>query len=61
MYVDFTEGDIYVVFQEYHVVLLCPMDIESHLRMLIQAPMWSQRVTYIKGSALNENDLERAK
>lgn len=43
------------------MVLLCPQDIESHLRMLIQAPRYAQKVTYIKGSALNDADLERAK
>lgn len=37
------------------------MDIDSNLRMLMQVPMWAQKVTYIKGSALNDNDLERAR
>jgi hypothetical protein len=42
-------------------VLLCPQDIDSQLRMLIQVPAWAQKVSYIKGSALNDGDLERAK
>ncbi len=43
------------------MVLLCPQDIDSQLRMLIQVPAWAQKVSYIKGSALNDSDLERAK
>ncbi|XP_028410952.1 potassium channel subfamily T member 1-like isoform X2 [Dendronephthya gigantea] len=47
--------------EEYHVVLLCPLDIDSQLRMLIQVAAWAHKVSYIKGSALNDNDLERAR
>lgn len=43
------------------MVLLCPLDIDSQLRMLIQVAAWAQKVSYIKGSALNDNDLERAR
>ncbi|XP_046845031.1 potassium channel subfamily T member 2-like isoform X2 [Xenia sp. Carnegie-2017] len=53
----FSQSDL----EDYHVVLLCPQDIDSQLRMLIQVPVWSQKVSYMKGSALNDNDLERAK
>ena len=43
------------------MVLLCPSDLDSTLRMLLQVPLWSQRVTYLKGSALIDEDLIRAR
>lgn len=47
--------------QDVHVVLLCPSDLDSTLRILLQVPLWSQRVTYLKGSALIDEDLIRAR
>ncbi|XP_048587242.1 potassium channel subfamily T member 1 isoform X2 [Nematostella vectensis] len=44
-----------------HVVLLCPSDLDSTLRILLQVPVWAQRVTYLKGSALIDEDLVRAR
>lgn len=47
--------------QDVHVVLLSPAELESKLRILLQVPLWVQRVTYLKGSALNDQDLIRAR
>ncbi|PFX29727.1 Potassium channel subfamily T member 1 [Stylophora pistillata] len=47
--------------QDSHVVLLCPSELDSTLRILLQVPLWSQRVTYLKGSALIDEDLIRAR
>eukprot|EP00794_Sanderia_malayensis_P015623 gene15623-17199_t len=47
--------------EDFHVVLLSPSELESKLRLLLQVPLWAQRVTYLKGSALNDQDLIRAK
>ncbi|XP_074607442.1 potassium channel subfamily T member 2-like isoform X1 [Acropora palmata] len=47
--------------QDHHVVLLCPSELDSTLRILLQVPVWSQRVTYLKGSALIDEDLIRAR
>eukprot|EP00794_Sanderia_malayensis_P015619 gene15619-17196_t len=38
----------------------CSIRMESKLRLLLQVPLWAQRVTYLKGSALNDQDLIRA-
>lgn len=50
-----------VKLQDHHVVLLCPSELDSTLRILLQVPLWSQRVTYLKGSALIDEDLIRAR
>lgn len=42
-------------------MLLCPSELDSTLRILLQVPVWSQRVTYLKGSALINEDLVRAR
>ncbi|XP_031565605.1 potassium channel subfamily T member 2-like isoform X3 [Actinia tenebrosa] len=47
--------------QDVHVVLLCPSELDSTLRILLQVPVWAQRVTYLKGSALIDEDLIRAR
>lgn len=31
------------------------------MRMILQVPMWAQRVIYIQGSALKDTDLTRAR
>lgn len=31
------------------------------MRMLLQIPIWAERVTYVRGSALKDDDLERAR
>lgn len=43
------------------MVLLCPSELDSTLRILLQVPVWAQRVTYLKGSALIDEDLIRAR
>ncbi|XP_053725846.1 potassium channel subfamily T member 1-like isoform X3 [Synchiropus splendidus] len=47
--------------QDYYVVILCPTDIDIQVRRILQIPLWSQRVIYLQGSALKDQDLMRAK
>ncbi|EJD75354.1 CBR-SLO-2 protein [Loa loa] len=47
--------------QNYLVILLSPCEMDNRMRMLLKIPMWSTRVLYIRGSALKDDDLERAK
>ncbi|XP_020827389.1 potassium channel subfamily T member 2 isoform X1 [Phascolarctos cinereus] len=47
--------------QDYYVVILCPTEIDIQVRRVLQIPMWSQRVIYLQGSALKDQDLLRAK
>ncbi|MBN3290749.1 KCNT2 protein, partial [Polypterus senegalus] len=46
--------------QDYYVVILCPTEMDSQVRRVLQIPMWSQRVIYLQGSALKDQDLLRA-
>jgi potassium channel subfamily T protein 1 len=43
------------------VVLLSPMELDPTMRMILQVPMWAQRVIYIQGSCLKDADLTRAR
>ncbi|XP_061859490.1 potassium channel subfamily T member 2 isoform X4 [Colius striatus] len=47
--------------QDYYVVILCPTEMDAQVRRVLQIPMWSQRVIYLQGSALKDQDLLRAK
>ncbi|NXX94415.1 KCNT2 protein, partial [Centropus bengalensis] len=47
--------------QDYYVVILCPAEMDAQVRRVLQIPMWSQRVIYLQGSALKDQDLLRAK
>lgn len=47
--------------QDYYVVLLSPCEVDSTMKMILQIPMWAQRVIYIQGSALKDTDLTRAR
>ncbi|KAL1775527.1 potassium channel subfamily T member 2 isoform X1, partial [Sigmodon hispidus] len=47
--------------QDYYVVILCPTEMDIQVRRVLQIPMWSQRVIYLQGSALKDQDLLRAK
>ena len=38
--------------QEYYVVLLSPAEMEESLKIILQIPIWAQRVIYIKGQLL---------
>lgn len=49
------------LFQDYFVVLLSPCELDATMRMVLQIPVWAEKVIYIRGSALRANDLERAK
>ena len=47
--------------QSFFVVLLSPCDLDPTMKMLLQAPIWSQRVIYIQGSAVKDTDLARCR
>ncbi|KAF6034138.1 hypothetical protein EB796_007558 [Bugula neritina] len=47
--------------QGYYVVLLSPSEMEESLKIILQIPIWAQRVIYIKGSALKDFDLQRCR
>ena len=34
------------------MVLLSPMELDPTMKMILQVPMWAQRVIYIQGSCL---------
>lgn len=36
--------------QDYYVVLLSPMELDTTMRMILQVPIWAQRVIYIQAS-----------
>lgn len=46
--------------QNFYVVLLSPSELDQNLAMILQVPLWAQRLIYIQGSALNRADLNRA-
>jgi len=52
---------IFLVAQDYYVVLLSPIELDTTMRMILQVPMWAQRVIYIQGSCLKDADLARAR
>lgn len=47
--------------QDYYVIILCPTEMDVAVRRVLQIPLWSQRVIYLQGSALKDQDLSRAK
>ncbi|KAM6931318.1 potassium channel subfamily T member 1 [Xenentodon cancila] len=47
--------------QDYYVVILCPTEVDIQVRRILQIPLWSQRVIYLQGSTLKDQDLMRAK
>ncbi|XP_076014806.1 potassium channel subfamily T member 2 [Genypterus blacodes] len=47
--------------QDYYVVILCPSEVDLQVRRVLQIPLWSQRVIYLQGSVLKDQDLLRAK
>ncbi|XP_054711041.1 potassium channel subfamily T member 1-like [Uloborus diversus] len=47
--------------QDYYVVLLSPTELDATMKMILQVPMWAQRVIYIQGSVLKDFDLARAR
>lgn len=47
--------------KDYYVVLLSPIELDTTMRMILQVPMWAQRVIYIQGSCLKDADLARAR
>ena len=46
--------------QNFYVVLLSPSELDQNFSMILHSALWSQRVIYIQGSALNKSDLNRA-
>ncbi|CAB1317829.1 unnamed protein product [Coregonus sp. 'balchen'] len=51
----------HVVLCDYYVIILCPTEMDPQVRRVLQIPLWSQRVIYLQGSALKDQDLIRAK
>ncbi|XP_052408677.1 potassium channel subfamily T member 2 [Carassius gibelio] len=47
--------------QDYYVVILCPAEMDVQVRRVLHIPLWAQRVIYLQGSALKDQDLMRAK
>ncbi|KAH9528543.1 potassium channel, sub T, member 2 [Dermatophagoides farinae] len=47
--------------QDFYVVLLSPCELDTTMKMILQMPMWVQRVIYLQGSALKDTDLTRAR
>uniref|UniRef100_UPI0035902716 potassium channel subfamily T member 1-like n=1 Tax=Myxine glutinosa TaxID=7769 RepID=UPI0035902716 len=47
--------------QDCFVVILCPADMDGQVRRVLQIPLWAQRVLYLQGSALKDQDLDRVK
>ncbi|ODN05382.1 Potassium channel subfamily T member 2 [Orchesella cincta] len=47
--------------QDFYVVLLSPCELDTTMRMILQVPIWAQRVIYIQGSCLKDGDLTRAR
>ncbi|CAI4228796.1 unnamed protein product [Auanema sp. JU1783] len=47
--------------QNIDVVLLSPGELDNSMRLLLKIPLWSQKVFYVRGSALRDEDLERSK
>lgn len=37
------------------------MELDPTMKMILQVPMWAQRVIYIQGSCLKDGDLTRAR
>lgn len=37
------------------------MELDTTMRMILQVPIWAQRVIYIQGSCLKDGDLVRAR
>lgn len=37
------------------------MELDTTMRMILQVPIWAQRVIYIQGSCLKDVDLARAR
>jgi len=37
------------------------MELDTTMRMILQVPIWAQRVIYIQGSCLKDGDLARAR
>ncbi|ULT80895.1 hypothetical protein L3Y34_011046 [Caenorhabditis briggsae] len=47
--------------QRIQVVLLSPAELDNQTRMLLKIPLWNNRVHYVRGSSLRDEDLERAR
>uniref|UniRef100_A0A8C5ETF8 Potassium channel subfamily T member 2-like n=1 Tax=Gouania willdenowi TaxID=441366 RepID=A0A8C5ETF8_GOUWI len=46
--------------QDYYVVILCPAEMDVQVRRVLHVPLWAQRVIFLQGSALKDQDLMRA-
>uniref|UniRef100_A0A158QPF5 Potassium channel subfamily T member 1 n=1 Tax=Haemonchus placei TaxID=6290 RepID=A0A158QPF5_HAEPC len=44
-----------------HVILLSPAELDDPTRLLLKFPLYSERVHYVRGTALRDENLERAR
>ncbi|CAL1536471.1 unnamed protein product, partial [Lymnaea stagnalis] len=45
--------------EDYKVVILSPLAEDSNFRLVLAQPQWAQKVAYVQGSCLKEDDLHR--
>lgn len=53
--------DVTFVFQEHIVVLMAADAMDVNMQIILKDPKWSQRVVYMRGSALKDTDLKRCR
>lgn len=46
--------------QDFYVVLLSPMELDTTMRMILQVPIWAQRVIYIQVAYLSIAHIDTA-
>lgn len=62
LFKEFFHPDRYVhAAPEYHLVILSPLEPTEEVRSLLVSPLFDSRVTYIIGSALSMEDLQRVR
>ena len=44
-----------------HSIILSTSELTSHVKQLLNSPLWYGRVYFINGSVMRDSDLERAK
>ncbi|KAH9496929.1 potassium channel, sub T, member 1 [Bulinus truncatus] len=55
------ESGRFSALDDYFVVMLSPCELDTTMKMLLQVPLWAQRVIYVQGSALKDTDLTRCR
>ncbi|KAK7479069.1 hypothetical protein BaRGS_00029661 [Batillaria attramentaria] len=47
--------------EEHMVILLCPLELDSSMQVILKDPKWAHRVIYMRGSSLKDIDLKRCR